>query len=177
MSRLDDFWDSEENQKKYGFECLQDSHNVRSIYYDGVFHELMEIAYKWAGYTPAENDPRADDPQPLLEIAIAENGNLVMRDSGEEIEADVDGEGAEPNFYIHFSHNGEETVIRFKMLCPELYPDNEACPFRFSMKSLTAINSFFEQKCEEFAAIWNNLHSVNKVDVTRIPNNRAINRL
>lgn len=178
MSRLDDFWNSEENQKQYGFECRQDSHNVRSIYYDGDFNELMEIAYKWAGCTVVkDDDPWANDPRHLLEIAIADNGCLVMKDSGEESETGVDGVGTEPNFYIRFFYEETEAEIRFNMRYPALYPRNEYYPFRLSMKSLSAINSFFEQRCEEFAAKWNCIHPENKVDLNRLPNYRAINRL
>lgn len=174
MSRLSAFWESEENQKKYRF-----SHENNSIYYDGDFNELLEIAFKWAGYTKVEDNPERTDPRPLLEIAIGEECNLVMKNSGEVIDADVDGEGTEPNFYIRFSHNGEVIVIRFNMRFPELYPGNDAYPYRFSLKSLSAINTFFEFKYEEFVIKWHSFHpnDDDKIDVIRIPNYRAFNRL
>lgn len=172
MSRLSAFWESEENQKKYGF-----SHENSSIYYDGDFNELLEIAFKWAGYTKVEDNPERTDPRPLLEIAIGEDGNLVMKNSGEEIEVVVDGEGREPNFFIRFAHNGEVTVIRFNMRFPELYPGNGYYPFRFSLRSLSAINAFFENKYEEFVGKWKSFHPEDEIDISRIPNYRAINRL
>lgn len=172
MSRLTAFWESEQNQEKYGF-----TYENNSIYYDGNSNELLEIAFKWAGYIRVEDNFNSDDPRPLLEMAIAENGNLVMKDTGEEIEADVDGQGMDPNFYIQFAFNGEESIIRFNMRLPELYPYNEACPFRLSMKSLSAINTFFENKYEEFAGKWKSFHPEDETDISRIPNYRAINRL
>lgn len=55
MSRWSAFWESEENQKKYGF-----IYENNSIYYDGDFNELLEIALNWAGYTSVEDTSDAD---------------------------------------------------------------------------------------------------------------------
>lgn len=177
MSRLVDFWSSKENQKKYGFTYEKDAFGINSIYYDGDINELLEVAYKASGYTTVEDTSKADDYRPILEIAIDENGNLVMKNTRTEIEVDIDGEGKEPNFYIRFVYNEEETIIRFNMISPELYPNNEAYPYRFSLNSLSAINTLFENRCEEFAARWKAFHPDDDFDLSRIPNYRAINRL
>lgn len=177
MSRLVDFWASKENQKKYGFTYEKDASGINSIYYDGDINELLEIAYKAIGYTIVEEPLEANDSLPLLEIAIDEHGNLVMKNSGTEIEVDIDGEGTEPNFYIRFVYRGEETIIRFNMGSPELYPNNEAYPYRFSLNSLSAINTLFENRCEEFVVKWQSIHPDDDLNLNRIPNYRAINRL
>lgn len=177
MDILDEFFNSEENQRKYGFEYHSDGYGNGSIIYEGDIDELMNTAYATIGFVEVKDGNETDDTRPELNIQLNQNGKLVIKDTGTFIEADVDGVGYEPNFYIRFDEGNYTTTIRFNMVNPELYPDNQSSSYRFPNPSLSAINSFFGRNFPLLIKKWNNLRKDSMFELEQIPNYRAINRV
>ena len=177
MDILDEFFNSEENQKKYGFEYYTDGSGSGSIIYKGDIEELMNIAYEALGFIEAKDENKTGDSRPELSIQCDQDGRLLIKDTETLIEADVDGVGSEPNFYIRFADENETVTIRFKMLQPELYPDNHSSSYRLPNSSLSAINSFFRDNYQRLINKWNEIRNDANIEIERIPNYRAINRI
>ncbi len=177
MNALESFFQSEENQKKYGFKYPKDESGIHSIIYNGDIHELFEIAYKDLGFTEIKEEIESSDTRPVLHIQITQEGILVLKDTGNLIEADVDGVGTEPNFYIRFADGNDSTVIRFNMIDPELYPDNQSSNYRFSNASLSAINEFYAINYPTLIRKWSDIRNEPLIEIDLLPNYRAINRL
>ncbi|MDE6560937.1 MAG: hypothetical protein K2K75_06135 [Muribaculaceae bacterium] len=177
MDILDEFFNSEENQKKYGFEYYKDTYGNGKIIYDGDIDVLMNTAYDVLGFVEVKEGNETNDTRPELNIQFNQDGRLVIKDTGTLIEADVDGIGFEPNFYIRFGVGDNSTTIRFNMVKPELYPDNQSSSYRFPNPTLSAINKFFGRSFPLLIRKWNNLRKESMFDLDQIPNYRAINRV
>lgn len=177
MDILDSFLKSEVNQTKYGFQYHKDESGFASIIFDGDINELMNTAYKALGFTVVTEENDRHDTRPVLNIQINQDGMLMLKDTGALIEADVDGEGTVPNFYIRFADGNDSATIRFNMLEPELYPDNQSVNYRFTNPSLSAINDFFYRNYPMLNMKWNELREDAVFDIELIPNYRAINRI
>ncbi len=177
MNALESFFKSEENQKKYGFEYPKDESGIHSIIYNGDIHELFEIAYKHLGFVEIKEEIDSADTRSELHIQITDEGKLVLKDTGNLIEADVDGVGTEPNFYIRFADGNDSTIIRFNMINPELYPDNQTSNDIFSNASLSALNVFYEMNYRELLWKWSHLRKEPLIEIDLLPNYRAINRI
>ncbi len=173
MGVLDEFFNSEANQKKYGFECRSDSSGLSSIYYDGDVDELIDIAFESMGYKTISEKPA--DGQPELILMYSRESGLLLKE--ETVIVDVDGIGDEPNFFLLFSDNGKETMIRFNMTVPEIYPDNESLTYHLPLPSLTAINEMYRARYEELVMKWNTLRPDKPIYPRTLPNYRAINRV
>ena len=177
MDILDEFFNSEENQRKYGFEYYSDGSGNGSIIYEGDIDELMNTAYATIGFVEVKDGNETDDTRPELNIQLNIDGKLVIKDTGTFIEADVDGIGSEPNFYMRFSEGDETTTIRFNMVNPELYPDNQSSGYRLPNSSLSAINNFFRRNYPGLIWKWNHIRKDAVFEIDRIPNYKAINRI
>lgn len=177
MDILDEFFTSEENQIKYGFEYYKDESGFSSIIFDGDFNELMKTAYEACGFIEVKKENKIDDPRPILDIQVNADGMLILKDTGDFIDVDVDGEGSEPNFFIRFAYGDDIKTIRFNMLKPELYPDNNSSDYRLPNSSLSAINDFFGRHFPFLMWKWNSIRKDNVFDLEQIPNYRAINRI
>lgn len=176
MKALDAFFESEENQKRYGFKCRKDSSCGKAIIYDGDFSKLMDIAYETAGYVKVETLQENNDPRPRLSF-VFESPRLINTEDSFPVETGVDGTGDEPNFYLRLQSGDESVIIRFSMTTPSIYPDNESCTYQFSLDSLTAINSFYRENCNTLIGKWNALRPDLPISDIFIPNYRAINRI
>ena len=176
MKALDAFFESEENQKRYGFKCRKDSSCGKAIIYDGDFSKLMDIAYEAAGYIKVETLQENNDPRPCLSFALNDN-NLILTDTGDLIETGVDGIGDEPNFFLRFQSGVESVIVRFSLIAPSIYPDDESCQYQFSIDSLTAINGFYRENCNTLIESWNALRPDMPISDMFIPNYRAIKRI
>lgn len=174
---LDEFFESEENQKKYGFEYYTDGYGNGSIIYEGDLGQLMKTAYEVLGFVEVKKENETGDSRPELNIQLNEDGTLQIKDTGTLIEVDVDGVGSEPNFYIRFSDGDDTTTFRFNMLKPESYPDNLSTSYRLSNSSLSAINDFFRRNYPVLVWKWNHLRKDTVFEIEQIPNYRAINRI
>ena len=137
----------------------------------------MDTAYETLGFVVVGEQNGSDDPRPELNIQFNQDGRMVIKDTGTLIEADVDGIGSEPNFYIRFGEGGDSTTIRFNMVKPELYPDNQSSSYRFPNHTLSVINKFFGRNFPLLIHKWNNLRKESMFDLYQIPNYRAINRV
>lgn len=177
MDILDKFFDSEENQRNYGFEHHKDESGFSSIIFDGDFDELMNTAYEALGFIEVKEESEIHDQRPILEVRVNRDGKLVMKDTGIFIEVDVDGVGSEPNFFIRFAEGKEDICIRFNMLKPELYPNNDSSDYRFPNPSLSAINDFFSSNYPMLLKKWNGLRKDCVFELEWLPNYRAINRV
>ena len=177
MDILDEFFNSEENQRKYGFQYYSDGSGNGSIIYEGDINELIDTAYETLGFVVVREEYGTADSRPELDIQFNQDGRLVIKDTGTLIETDVDGFGSEPNFYIRFGDGDCTTTIRFNMVKPELYPDNQKLYFRFPNSSLSVINNFFRRNCTELICKWNYLRKEAAFEIDRIPNYKAINRI
>ena len=177
MDILDEFFDSKENQGKYGFEYYKDESGFGSIIFDGDIYQLMNTAYESLGFTRVDVEKEMVDPRPLLNIQVNKDGMLILKDTGDIIEVDVDGEGSEPNFYIRFTEGNDTVIIRFNMVDPELYPDDQCYAYRLPNTSLTAINDLFGRNFPMLVRKWNLLRKESAFELERIPNYRAINRV
>lgn len=179
MSLLDQFYSCEENQRKYGFQYSKTPDGVVSIFYDGEIDTLMQIAYSSLGYERLEaKSPRNPvDSRPELLLEYTEETGIIIKDSGASATVDVDGEGDEPNFFLRYSDKDKEVIIRFNMIVPEIYPDNDCLTCHLALSSLTAVNELFRDKCDEFVKKWNRLRPDCPMKLNFIPNYRAINRL
>lgn len=175
MGFLDEFFGSEEYQKKYGFECFSDKYGNGSIVYKGDLGELMKTAYEALGFVEVKGENETGDSRPELNIRFNQDGMLIIKETGVFIETDVDGVGSEPNFYIRFGEGDDTTTIRFNMVKPELYPDNLSTNYRLSNSSLSTINDFFRRNYPGLIRKWNHLRKDAVFGLEQIPNYRAIN--
>lgn len=176
MKALDAFFESTENQKRYGFECRKESSGCISIIYDGDFSILMDIAYETAGYQRIDTSVEDTDSRQTLSFVL-KSEKLINTENSAPVEFGVDGVGDEPNFYLCFQSGGKSVVIRLSMIAPKIYPDGVSCLFRFSLDSLSAINGLYRAKCDTLIERWNSLRPDLSISDQFIPNYRAINRV
>ena len=171
MGILKAFFESEENQKKYGFEYNKDSNGHCSIVYDSDISDIMDMAFTSAGFTRITNP--AEESKSIA-FDIDAEGKLIDADSGNLIETSVDGIGEEPNFYIRFEAIGRIVEMRFRMIAPKLCLENQSNP-RLYLSCLSTINRFYESNHKRLIQHWNDLRPDNPVTNTILPNYRAIN--
>lgn len=175
FEKLDEFYKSEENQKKYGFRYIVVD-GIGSIYYDGDIDELTEIAYKSAGWIRVA-EKNVSDSQNVISFHCNEGGLIVVDGSQAVVTAEVDGKGTEPNFLLRFKVNDSDVVIRFCMEKPQLYPDNGSYSYSFDLKSLSIVNEIFQANYFIFIDRWNTLRPDMATSYGQIPNYRAIKRI
>lgn len=77
---LDDFFESVENQKKYGFKHYSDRYGNGSIIYKGDLGELMKTAYEALGFVEVKGENETGDSRPELNIQFNQDGMLVIKD-------------------------------------------------------------------------------------------------
>ncbi len=179
MSLLDRFYNSEENQRKYGFKYIKLPEGIISIIYDGDFDALMNAAYASLGYEQSENLSQQipSDSRPELLLEYSEATGIYVKKSGVKVTVDVDGAGDYPNFFLRLTENSGELIIRFNMLLPEIYPVKECLPYNIPLSSLSAVNEMFRLKHDELLWKWNQLRTDKPMKLQTLPNYRAINRI
>lgn len=155
---LEEFWSSEENQKKYGFEYVADATGFNKIIYDGDLDDLMTAALTTMGFFISDSQEVDEEPIQIINFG-------------------VDGIGDLPNFYVQLSAD-QALRIRFNLIDPEYYPADYICPLKITNKTLTEVNRILRTNYAELVCKWNSL----RPDCTMepqpmLPNYRAINRI
>lgn len=175
MDKLDAFWNSPENQEKYGFTYHHEPDGPHEIYYDGDYDELMKIAYTAAGFNELEIVD--DDQHLLLEFEMNDAGNMLVKGTDDLVTVTVEGIGDEPNFVLNFLYYDTPTLLRFNLINPEFYPQDYKCPFMIPLTSLSVLNSYVSQHYQELTDKWNALRPDLPAKPDYLPNYRALNRI
>lgn len=154
-SRSDEFLDSEENQKKYGF-TTEVVDGIRNIYYDGDINVLYEAMY---GPCIETRYPEMDSSR-AISLSLFE-GELYARLHKTEDEIPVKIKiGTEDSNMAYFAIESEADMV-LTQLCltdPAYYPSEEACRYVIDMGGLSALNRYVRDNFSSMIEEWNRLH-------------------
>lgn len=169
---VDEFLDSEENQKRYGFRT-EVVNGIRNIYYDGDIDILNE-----AMYGPSVEDDSTDNASEIAIRRSIEDDGLVARLPGRTIEIPVRLEvGKEDTSVAYFSIVTDDGVV-LTQLCltdPKYYPEEENCRYTIDMRGLTILNSYVRDNFQHLIKEWNELHPAHSVSKDNwLPNYRFL---
>lgn len=155
-SPMDDFFESEENQKKYGF--TYDKKN-NAIYCDeGDWDEIF--AAMMGRNSVEEMYPEVEGPE--YELKLSDDG-LVGRQKG------TDNEFREVVLQL-YSDQGDTPAMELidadgniicglTLLYASYYPSKEACALRLGIRALTALNQYLAvDKWETMCVEWFRIH-------------------
>ncbi len=172
LSFIDEFLDSEENQKKYGF-TTDVVDGIRSIYYDGDIDVLNEAMY---GPHIAINESLPESSNTMRLSSFDDKLYAQLPNTDDEIPVFIKI-GTEESETPYFSIQTETGMV-LTSLClkdPEYYPNEDACKYLINMKGLTELNKFMREKFHLLIARWNSLHPSNVLDYDiPLPNYRFL---
>lgn len=154
LSFIDNFLDSEENQKKYGF-TTEVVNGIRSIYYDGDIDVLNEAIY---GSRVEAAYPDIDSER-LLHLR-EQDGCLYARipHKNEDVPVKIrigNEDSTVPNFAIVTED------IMLTQLCltdPVYFPEETDCLYILDLKGLSVLNKFVRNNFTTMIEEWNHLH-------------------
>lgn len=153
-SRIDDFLDSEENQKKYGF-TTEIVDGFRCIYYDGDIEVLNE-----AMYGPSVNCYPETDADRTMHLSMTDDC-LYARVPGSDDEIRVKlktgTEESEDAYFSIVTMDGE-ALTQLCIKDPAYFPDEDACRYLLDMRSLTVLNEYVMEHFSEMIEEWSRLH-------------------
>ncbi len=172
LSFIDEFLDSEENQKKYGF-TTDVVNGIRSIYYDGDIDVLNEAIY----------GPRIATDESLPEYSrtmrlTSFDGKLYAQlpNTNDEIPVIIKI-GTEESEKPYFSIQTETDMV-LTSLClkdPAYYPNEESCMYLINMRGFTVLNQYMRDNFHLLIEQWNRIHPSNALDYDiPIPNYRFL---
>ena len=165
LSFIDDFLDSVENQKKYGF-TTEVVNGIRSIYYAGDIDVLNEAIY---GSRLAAAYPDIDSEK-LLHLR-EQDGCLYACIPHKKKDIPVKIRiGNEDSTVPNFAIVTEEDVM-LTQLCltdPAYFPKESDCNYILELKGLSVLNKFVRNNFTTMIEEWNHLHPAQTLE-TDIP--------
>ena len=156
LSFIDEFLDSEENQKKYGF-TTDVVDGIRSIYYDGDIEVLNEAMY---GSSVRDIDTNIDTERTMR--LSESNSHLYARfpHKNEDIPVKIRigiYDTSVPNFSIVLEKD-DVTLTQLCLIEPAYFPDDSACRYLIDMKGLSVLNRYVRNNYHHLIEEWNRLH-------------------
>lgn len=155
FSFIDEFLDSEENQKKYGF-TTEIVDGIRNVYYDGDIDVLNEAMY---GRCIEVKDPNLDSGK-TIHLSFFDN-KLYTRLPNTEDEIPVKIKiGTKDSEIAYFSIVAEADMIltQLRLADPAYFPDEDSCRYVIDMRGLTALNMYVRDNFQLMIEEWNRLH-------------------
>ncbi len=172
LSFIDDFLDSEENQKKYGF-TTDVVDGVRSIYYDGDIDVLNEAMY---GPRIAINESLPESSNTMRLSSFDDKLYAQLPNTNDEIPVFIKI-GTEESKTPYFSIQTETGMV-LTSLClkdPAYYPNEESCKYLINMRGFSVLNRYIRDNFHLLIEQWNSLHPSNTLDYDiPIPNYRFL---
>ncbi len=171
-SRSDEFLDSVENQKKYGFRT-EIVDGIRHIYYDGDLDVLEEAMY---GPVTKTIEPSID-PERILRLSIIDERLLVvLPDKTEGVPVSIrvgTCNSSEPHFGL-VTDDGT-VLVQFGLTQPLYYPEETAGDYLLDMNGMTVINQYVYNNIDPMIDDWNRLNPNNQIGyLSQIPNYRYL---
>lgn len=161
LSFIDEFLDSEENQKKYGF-TTDVVDGIRSIYYDGDIDVLNEAMY---GPRIAINESMSESSNTMRLSSFEGKLYALLPNTDDEIPVMVKV-GTEESEIPYFSILTETGMV-LTSLClkdPAYYPNEESCKCLIDMKGFTVLNQYMRDNFHLLIEQWNSIHPSNALD-------------
>lgn len=161
LSFIDEFLDSEENQKKYGF-TTDVVDGLRSIYYDGDIDVLNEAMY---GPRIAINESMSESSNTMRLSSFEGKLYALLPNTDDEIPVMVKV-GTEESEIPYFSILTETGMV-LTSLClkdPAYYPNEESCKCLIDMKGFTVLNQYMRDNFHLLIEQWNSIHPSNALD-------------
>lgn len=161
LSFIDEFLDSEENQKKYGF-TTDVVDGIRSIYYDGDIDVLNEAMY---GPRIAINESMSESSNTMRLSSFEGKLYALLPNTDDEIPVMVKV-GTEESEIPYFSILTETGMV-LTSLClkdPAYYPNEESCKCLIDMKGFTVLNQYMRDNFHLLIEQWNSIHLSNALD-------------
>lgn len=161
LSFIDEFLDSEENQKKYGF-TTDVVDGIRSIYYDGDIDVLNEAMY---GPRIAINESMSESSNTMRLSSFEGKLYALLPNTDDEIPVMVKV-GTEESEIPYFSILTETGMV-LTSLClkdPAYYPNEESCKCLIDMKGITLLNQYMRDNFHLLIEQWNIIHPSNALD-------------
>ncbi len=169
LSFIDDFLDSEENQKKYGF-TTEVVNGIRSIYYDGDINLLNEAMYG-AQAMPAYPEINSERALHLYEQDDKLYARIPHKDDKDEdipVKIRIGTEDSEaPNFAI-VSEKDDAKLTQLCLTDPAYFPTESDCLYILDLRGLSVLNRYVRNNFIRMIEEWNNLHPTDKL-ATDIP--------
>ncbi len=161
LSFIDEFLDSEENQKKYGF-TTDVVDGIRSIYYDGDIDVLNEAMY---GPCIAINESLPNSNNTMRLSSFDDKLYAQLPNTNDEIPVFIKI-GTEESKTPYFSIQTETGMV-LTSLClkdPSYYPNEESCKCLIDMKGFTVLNKYMRDHFHLLIEQWNSIHPSNALD-------------
>lgn len=168
----DEFLDSEENQKKYGF-TTEVVDGIRRIYCDGDIDALSD-----AMYGPCVEVKEASvDSSKTIRLSSTDNRlYATLPNTKDEIPVTVKI-GSEDSEIAHFSIVTEPglTLTQLCLADPAYYPDEKSCRYLIDIRGLSALNEYVRNNFATMIEEWNDMHPHHTLDkFLPLPNYRFL---
>lgn len=151
----DEFLDSEENQKKYGF-TTEVVDGIRRIYCDGDIDALSD-----AMYGPSIEVKEAPvDTSKTIRLSSSDNKlYATLPNTQEKIPITVKI-GTKDSEIAYFSIVTEAGVVltQLSLPAPSYYPDEKTCQYLIDFRGLSVLNGYVRNNFSIMIEEWNNMH-------------------
>lgn len=168
----DEFLDSEENQKKYGF-TTEVVDGIRRIYCDGDIDALND-----AMYGPCIEVKEAPiDASKTIRLSSSDNQlYATLPNTQDEIPVTVKT-GNKDSEIAHFSIVTEKglTLTQLCLADPAYYPDEKYCQYLIDIRGLSVLNEYVRNNITTMIEEWNDMHPQHTLDESiPLPNYRFL---
>lgn len=151
----DEFLDSEENQKKYGF-TTEVVDGIRRIYCNGDIDALNDAMY---GPSIEVKETPIDASKTFRLSSLDNKLYATLPNTQDKIPITIKV-GTEDSEIAHFSIV-TETGLTLTQLCladPAYYPDEKNCQYLIDMTGLSVLNEYVRNNFSIMIEEWNNMH-------------------
>lgn len=168
----DEFLDSEENHKKYGF-TTEVVDGIRRIYCDGDIDALNA-----AMYGPSLDVEEAPiDSSKTIRLSSSDNGLYARLPYTKEDLPVTVKIGTEDSEIAYFSiiTEADLTLTQLCLADPAYYPDEKTCQYLIDIRGLSVLNEYVQNNFTIMMEEWNNLHPQHTMEKSMLlPNYRFL---